>query len=397
MNINIKHVKYLSFILFFFAYFIFYLIFNQYIIALKKEGTIQRINQNLRKINRYMRLCKSGILLRGILKSCSKPKITALITVHNSQQYVKSAITSVQNQNYSDIEILIIDDCSNDQSSNIINQLKNSDNRIKVIRNKINRGILYSKSLGILKSKGKFIMFLDSDDMFVNQNIFSICIEEALKNDIDIVEFSGFESDFNQFKLNNSIPKIPLYLRYKKNNEIIKQPHLSSYLYRKLEDNEYKLLDGFLWGKCIKAFVLKNTLKKIGPHIYKRKLNYGDDRLINFVLFKTAKSFKFIREFGYIYNQNNMSITHLNLTSNNCKDELTNIFFIYNITKKTRECEIAVFEILHRWEKIIYPGLNNCFNKKLLISLFEEMIKNIYISEISKSKLLNLINHINIF
>ena len=395
MNKNVFRGRCFYLNLFLILFFLFHTIVIETQKFLKKRETIKYINSHLKNINKYIDNCKKEKLLNVTIHLNSKPKITALITVYNSEKYIETAIKSVQKQKLNDIEILVVDDCSSDNSTKIIQQLKKSDKRIKMIQNKVNKGILYSKSLGILKSEGKFIMFLDSDDLFVNENIFLMCFEEALNDDIDIIEFSGFESDFNKFELSDSIPRIPLYLRYKKNNEIIRQPQLSRYLYKSLEQNKYKLIDGFLWGKSIKAKALKDTLKIIGRQIYTSRLNYGDDRLINLALFRVARSFKFIKEFGYIYNQNNASITHLNLSFSNCKDELTNIFFIYNFTKDTNETDIAAFEIIKRWNKIIYPGLNNEFNKQYFINMVGQMLQDKYISEINKIRLLNLTGYIN--
>ena len=366
------------------------------IIYIKKRYYLARINFKLMNINYYMDRCKKGILINGILKPYSKPKITALITSHNSENFISTAIRSVQNQDFNDIEILIVDDCSSDKTVEIIKTMKIKDKRIKLIQNKVNKGILYSKSLGVLKSNGKYIMFLDSDDLFVNKNIFLMCFNQAINYKIDVVEFSGFESHFNPFEINYTMPKIPIYLRYKKNEETIRQPELSNYVYRRLDDNMFKLIDGFLWGKTIRSKVLKDSLKQIGRKIYNIKLNYGDDRLINFVLFKVAKSFKFIREFGIVYNQNNVSITHINLTQSNCQDELTNIFFMYNFTKNTNETELAAFEIFKRFNKIIYPGLNDQNNKRKLLNMIELMMQDKYISIIAKRRLSNLTNYINI-
>ena len=366
------------------------------IIYIKKRYYLARINFKLMNINYYMDRCKKGILINGILKPYSKPKITALITSHNSENFISTAIRSVQNQDFNDIEILIVDDCSSDKTVEIIKTMKIKDKRIKLIQNKVNKGILYSKSLGVLKSNGKYIMFLDSDDLFVNKNIFLMCFNQAINYKIDVVEFSGFESHFNPFEINYTMPKIPIYLRYKKNEETIRQPELSNYVYRRLDDNMFKLIDGYLWGKTIRSKVLKDSLKQIGRKIYNIKLNYGDDRLINFVLFKVAKSFKFIREFGIVYNQNNVSITHINLTQSNCQDELTNIFFMYNFTKNTNETELAAFEIFKRFNKIIYPGLNDQNNKRKLLNMIDLMMQDKYISIIAKRRLSNLTNYINI-
>ena len=106
---------------------------------------------------------------------------------------------------------------------------------------------------------------------------------------------AGILYQFKNIRLNGTLPKIPLYLRFKKNNDYVIQPQLSRYVYKKFEENKYKLIDGFLTGKCIKTNILKNTLNIVGKKIYVRKLNYGDDRLINFLLFKISKSFKFLK------------------------------------------------------------------------------------------------------
>ena len=390
MNKNVLTKRCFYLILVTYSFFAFFSVFSNLEEYIKKKANIKKMNSQLKNINNFIDTCKQGKLTNGILTPNSKPKITVIITVYNSERYIETAIRSVQNQNFNDIEILIIDDCSSDHSVMVIRYMQRLDKRIKLIINKENKGVLYSKSLGILKATGKFIMFLDSDDLFVNQNIFLICFKQAINNNIDVVEFSGFENDFNKFEINDSIPKIPLYLRFKKNNETIRQPELSKYLYKKLEDNRFKLIDGFLWGKSIRAKALKDSLKKIGKKIYTIKLNYGDDRLINFVLFKVAKSFRYIKEFGYIYNQNNLSITHLNITHNNCRDELTNIFFMYNFTRNSYETEIAAYEIFHRWNKIINPGLNSELNKKYLLNMVEQMLKDKFISELGKIRLLNL-------
>ena len=68
----------------------------------------------------------------------------------------------------SDLEIMTVEDCSTDNSLQTIEELKNEDERIKIIKNKKNKGALYSKSIGALNAKGKYIVALDSDDLFIN-------------------------------------------------------------------------------------------------------------------------------------------------------------------------------------------------------------------------------------
>ena len=323
-------------------------------------------------------MCKKKELIRGILKASEKPKITALITLYNSENYINTAVKSVQNQLFADIEIILINDASIDNSSKIIKKLKDEDKRIKIITNKKNRGALYSKSIGILKAKGQYIMILDSDDLFINENIFNICYNEAIQEGIDLIEFSGYYLEHSYFQLNKN-PTIPYYFKFKKHNEYVKQPDLSYFIYIKLGKNGYKLIDGFLCGKCIKSSIFKMTLKILDSNLYKEKINYGDDRIINFILFKVANSFKYIQEYGYIYSYNNKSITHLNFYINNCHDELINILSLYNFTKNTKESEIVAYEIIYRWDFNIYQGID-LNNFKILKKLINELIFDNYIS-----------------
>ncbi len=131
----------------------------------------------------------------------------------------------------SDLEIITVEDCSTDNSLQKIEELKNEDERIKIIKNHKNKGALYSKSIGALNAKGKYIVALDSDDLFINEDLFNICYNHTLEN-IDIIEFSGFFSDSILLK-KNKFPIIPYYLIFKEINQLITQPELSTYIYQK--------------------------------------------------------------------------------------------------------------------------------------------------------------------
>ena len=289
--------------------------------------------------------------------------------------------------------MILIDDFSTDKSLSIIKQLQIEDSRIKIIQNKKNRGPLFSKSLAALNSKGKYIILLDSDDIFVNENLFATCYREAETYNIDIIEFSGFEIYTKFLKINGKLPAIPLYLKYKKNNQMVKQPELSNYMFFKQNGN-YKQIDGYLCGKLIKTTIYINTLKMIGKQIYYLKLNYGDDRMVNFILLKVANSFKFLEIYGFIYYYNRNSITKSFKNYRNCYDDLRYIKFLYDFTKNTDESEIVIYEIFRRLNWTIRPGLYKD-NIKYFIILLMEILNGKYISNNSKNKIYYLLNKLN--
>ena len=91
--------------------------------------------------------------------------LSVLMPVFNSERFVAEAIKSILNQSFKDFEFLILDDCSADKSFEIIEDFKKQDPRIKVFQNEKNLGVVESRNKLINLSKGKYIAWLDSDDI----------------------------------------------------------------------------------------------------------------------------------------------------------------------------------------------------------------------------------------
>lgn len=115
--------------------------------------------------------------------------ISIIIPVFNSEAFLSRCIDSVINQTLSNIEIIIIDDCSQDSSKKIISEYMARDNRIKCISHKENKGLLKSRITGIQHAHGKYILHLDSDDTIAHFTCKkAFCTAE--KHNADIVSFT---------------------------------------------------------------------------------------------------------------------------------------------------------------------------------------------------------------
>ena len=113
------------------------------------------------KFNLYTNSCANNILVdKKKYPLIKNPKISAIIPIYNGGKYLHYSLRSIQNQKMKDIEIIIIDDCSTDNSLDIIEKYMKEDERIRLIKNIENRKILYSKSLSVLNSKGKYFEIL---------------------------------------------------------------------------------------------------------------------------------------------------------------------------------------------------------------------------------------------
>ena len=92
--------------------------------------------------------------------------VTVIITMYNSSETIKTALQSIISQSHQNLEIIVVDDCSNDKSVEIVENFINNNNNIRLIKNSINRGTYYCKNLAlkILNKNTKYIAFQDSDD-----------------------------------------------------------------------------------------------------------------------------------------------------------------------------------------------------------------------------------------
>ncbi len=280
-------------------------------------------------------------------------------------------------------KFLLVDDFSNDNTLNIINLLKKEDQRIKIIKNNRNRGTLYTRSIGALYSKGKYIMSLDNDDIFIN-DIFNICYEEAEKNNIDIVEFAACKAKIKSLFTKNYC-KLNDFIKHKEDNKVIRQPELSNFIYKKIDD-KYCLIDAYLWGKIIKANLYKRALEEIGEEIYTKRVCVSEDRIVDFALFRVANSFKYIEKFGIIHYDNPVSVGSIWKKKNKLNEELINIMSMYNLTRNSKD---VIFPAIS-FQKIWKPSYLTPLSKMLAKSIYDKLISNKNLDDKIKILLKNL-------
>jgi glycosyltransferase involved in cell wall biosynthesis len=117
------------------------------------------------------------------------PKVTIIIPVYNVEEFIIACLQSVLDQNYNNIEVVIVDDCSPDNSikvaKNLIIEIKKKFS-FKIIQHEINMGLSAARNTGLYNASGDYIFFLDSDDTLLTDSI-SILVSQIKNDDIDIV------------------------------------------------------------------------------------------------------------------------------------------------------------------------------------------------------------------
>lgn len=126
----------------------------------------------------------------------SSPFFSVIMPVYNSEKYVEIAIQSILNQSYSNFELIIVDDQSNDNSYFICEKIAQHDNRVKLVQAKQNRGAAAARNLAFDYVQGQYIVFVDSDDT-IDQDFLAVAYSYVNDNQIDCVKFGCIEEYFN--------------------------------------------------------------------------------------------------------------------------------------------------------------------------------------------------------
>ncbi len=326
------------------------------------------------------------------------PKISIIIPVYNGKKFLIRSLLSIYAQSYRNIEIIYVDDYSTDNSTKLIQSFQKLDKRIKLFINNENRGTLYTKSFGVTKANGKFVMVMDQDDIYIDKNLFLNLIEISEKNDLDILQFKY--NDYNP-KTNNIIyDSIKFSSNY---NNIIKQPELGNI---NLYLNEALYKSFFLWDKLIKKKIYLNALDYLGEKQWGINLVHREDHLMTFALYKRAKNYMKINKYGYshIINENQESRDYFNIKKGKyvspIKREKMLLYqfqfnkFIFEYTKKTKkEKKIAIRELMKTVKNINFVTRVYDENiKNLVINVSNLYLKCIFLKKREKKFLLRFIN-----
>ncbi|MBD5398604.1 glycosyltransferase [bacterium] len=281
-----------------------------------------------------------------------KKSISIIVPVYNAEKTLKRCLDSLIKQTYKNLEIVCVDDCSVDNSFEILNEYASKDSRVKVFKNDVNKGVGYTRQKGLDVSTSEYIMWCDSDDWY-ELDMCKKMINAMLKYDVDMVECSYRYVDVGECN--------ERFLREKL------VPLLYSNSKRDIDLSIYNSQVKMLWNKIFKRSIIDEWNLKIPSiglfedivfcflYLMKSKnIYFLDKKLYNYVrhpkstvtcevnshsflLFKEFMVFKlvfdFVKENGWndkLYICNELYFSYLKQICSNCYSFVSNVE--YNIT-----------------------------------------------------------------
>ena len=139
--------------------------------------------------------------------------VSIIVPVYNAERFLEDTINTVLNQTYKNWELILVDDCSTDKSVDIINKYSKKDKRVKLFKNKVNSKAAVSRNNGIKKSSGRYLCFLDADDLWDKQKLEKQV--NFMKNNDCEFSFTGYEFADKDGNPNGKKVFIPNKINYK--------------------------------------------------------------------------------------------------------------------------------------------------------------------------------------
>lgn len=234
-----------------------------------------------------------------MIKGSSKlDKVSIIIPMYNSEKYITDCINSVLNQTYKNIEVIIINDGSTDQSLSLCQEFAIKDSRVNLINIK-NSGVSAARNIGIENSTGDFITFVDSDD-WIKENMIELAIEKIKEKKADVVMWS-FYRNFPNKQVNSSF----LPFKEKVFNENKDHLFLGSIHARfgKVTESSGASI-GTVWCKLYKAEIIKENNLLFNP-----TLTRAQDVIFSMKALNSAEKIYYFDERLYHYRISNTSTT----------------------------------------------------------------------------------------
>jgi glycosyltransferase involved in cell wall biosynthesis len=240
-------------------------------------------------------------------------RVSVVVPVYKGEKYINECVGSILSQSYRDIELILLDDGSPDNSGALCDEIAKSDKRVRVIHKK-NEGINATRSQGVREAKGEWVMFVDDDDSLVPKALEKMM---QLTDDTDIV--IGFPD--------TPLHKTPLSLEECRSNIITA-----------------KLIPPTPWAKLFRRSLLTDDIFD-----FPREIDGEEDMIMNIRLFfKTQRTPRILFEKVYNFRRNPVSVSHTKRAS--LKHE--------ELFDRVRNASIPVEELPNYMNEIIWSRLN---------------------------------------
>ena len=322
-----------------------------------------------------------------------KELISIIVPVYNVEKYLEKCVKSIIQQTYENIEIILVDDGSKDNSGKICDELEQKDNRIKVIH-KENGGLSDARNAGLKIATGKYIGFVDSDD-YIQEDMFETLYKLNKENNSDISIVSYYEIYNEKVISVRDSKKLEILNKIDAIKELLIDTKIQSYAWNKLFKRELFNNIEFPTNKNFEDIATtlllferanKIVLLEDPKYYYSRR----DDSIVGVKNYKTYKDYLDVIYDKYLY----LDGKYEELDLYNAYNFIINMIWVYTIivsfdlddVYKEFEKQCDLFEkLVNKYENEITDKLDNYNKAVLYMMLLDKEISKVAVKELYKA------------
>ncbi len=208
-----------------------------------------------------------------------EPLVSVIVPVYETEKYVRRAVESICNQTYDNLEVILVNDGSPDNSEEICLELAREDNRVKYYYQE-NAGVASARNLGLSKADGEYVLFCDSDDEW-KENLLELTVKEMQESGYDMVRFS-FESRASELIMSDDLPE-----KVYSQKELFLEYFSNSIIYRNISSS--------CFGVFRLQIIKENRLQ------FDERLKHGEDGKFVVQYINHCEEIKYINQNLYVY------------------------------------------------------------------------------------------------
>ena len=279
--------------------------------------TFSENRANYINTEKFVDLCYKEKLISGEkIYATDKPLISIIIPCFNKKKQIMRTIRSLQNQSLKNIEIIIVDDFSSENATDLYNSLLATDPRIRVFYHQKVLGLFRSRLNGFLYSRGKYILHFVAGDLLADNYVLEDLYNLITKYSLDSIRFS-FKTYQKKYKNNY-------------NSQTMKYPNnVIKIRYGPVKENPHIFGFGTIWNRLIRANILTKGLDLIDWHIINAYKNFGEDIWWNELANHASYSHLVFNRIGYIYHSNVTTENELKISTREERDSTMREFVYF--------------------------------------------------------------------
>lgn len=292
-------------------------------------------------------------------------KVSVVVPLYNSEKYIRRCIESIINQSYNNVELIIIDDNSNDKSSQIVMSYLQTYSNIRYIKTENNLGPSHCRNIGLTNIDSKYVLFLDSDD-WIDLNCISKAIDKFESNkEIDVVVWE-IKTAHKDFEINKRY-------QYNYNNTISNFMALS--LLSHSFTNEY-FLSPLLGCKLIKTSLLINNQISFIDTFY-------EDDVFTFLSLYYSKKIGIVTGCNLYYYQHSESLTH-HFNQKHICDLFLSFNSLYKAIDLSQEYSREIFyKYMQKCMNSLIQRMNDCVSSTSELAYYKTLLLDNFYSTVN--------------